>query len=186
MHELNGYTESPDERITRWAVQYAQYLHNVLERYGVPGNEVSDLEQVVLLKAWRYLKHGETVGRAVFIEKAWLDKTAHNAAITYHRVRGSDDRRRNARAETGQWQTDRDPTVSEAIRNEKKEAVRKALSSLDPMCRRAVEACVLGEQTVTDWAGQVSIPRKTAERLRNRGLRMLREKLEDLVEDLLP
>ena len=64
--------------------------------------------------------------------------------------------------------------------------MRKALSSLDPMCRRAVEACVLGEQTVTDWAGQVSIPRKTAERLRNRGLRMLREKLEDLVEDLLP
>ena len=186
MNELNGSTESPDERITRWAVQYAQYLHNVLERYGVPGNEVSDLEQVVLLNAWRYLKHGETVGRAVFIEKAWLDKTAHNAAITYYRARGSDDRRRNARAVTGQWQTDRDPTVSEAIRNEKKEAVRKAPSSLDPMCRRAVEACVLGEQTVTDWGGQVSIPRKTAERLRNRGLLMLREKLEDLVEDLLP
>ena len=89
MNELNGSTESPDERITRWAVQYAQYLHNVLERYGVPGDEVSDLEQVVLLNAWRYLKHGETVGRAVFIEKAWLDKTAHNAAITYHRGAGA-------------------------------------------------------------------------------------------------
>jgi RNA polymerase sigma factor (sigma-70 family) len=73
---------------------------------------------------------------------------------------------------------ERDPTVSEAIRNEEGDRfdrLRKAMRSLPAKYRQAVENVIMEGKTFTEWAEEAGIERRTASARLTEALRRLRE-----------
>jgi RNA polymerase sigma factor (sigma-70 family) len=178
------------ERSTYWAETLGSRVRGTICRqFGVPLDDVEDVEHEVWAKAARHLSDGSPLRRNAEEAWPWLKTIILSVAMDYHRRRKSDNRRRERLAELRQRTVEDDLPVAQAMRNEQHErnqAVWEAMDSLNPEERRAVEASVLDEQRTTEIARREGIGRKTAERRIARGLRLLGERLEQFRGDFQP
>ena len=172
MEDPNRRRETPNERIVRLEKDYGAFLLRIALRLGASPDE-DDAVQTALLQGLKFLRGGNKVGSSPSAERAWLYVLVRNATHDIHRKRQSGYKQRKTRDEGGQLTTEYKP---EQVKNRK--VLWQRVNALDPKYRGVIEACVVEDQPVAQWAQQVGIHRKKAERLRDKGLRILREQLE--------
>jgi RNA polymerase sigma factor (sigma-70 family) len=112
--------------------------------------------------------------------RAYLLTMARSMIADYYEDRSRRDRQTAAARELARHATPPpDPTVSEAIRNEEGDRLKKYMALLPSEWRHALEMKYWAEKPKTQWSKEAGIDRKTAKEWEDKGERRLRELLGD-------